>query len=256
MLEYKIVEKHDCENGFILLKGLRASDNKPVLLKIYHDTFLSEEQTKKLVHEFEIGRRISDNQVLGYLDLVPWEQGQALVLEDFRAYNIRRFFAENKHSLLDILSVAVRLASCLAKIHDYGIVHGDIRPESILIDSKTLEIKLFNFHLASHLYITHEEFPQQVGGDFDFRLAYSSPEETRRMNRSIDFRSDLYSLGVCLYEWCTGKTPFESDDQMELVHSHLAKEPVKPEIVNPKIPIALAQIIMKLLAKAPGVLTT
>src|SRR5260370_29719810 len=111
----------------------------------------------------------------------------------------------------------------------------------------TDEVRLMGFGIASRLPRERQsaEAPEMIAGT----LAYMAPEQTGRMNRSIDSRSDLYSLGVTFYEMLTGALPFKASDPVEWVHCHIARQPVAPDQYAKEIPAPLSAIVMKLLAK-------
>lgn len=156
-----------------------------------------------------------------------------------------------KYPLTECLRIAIAIADSLGELHKVPIIHKDIKPSNIIINEKTGEVRLTDFSIASRLVVTNATPGQLPKGDMDLEgtLAYMSPEQTGRMNRSLDYRTDFYSLGVTLYEMLTGRLPFISTDPMELVYCHIAKPPVWPKQVNPEIPEAVAAIVMKLLAK-------
>ncbi len=155
------------------------------------------------------------------------------------------------YSPTECLRIAIAIADSLEELHKVLIIHKDIKPSNIIINENTGEVRLTDFSLASRLAVTNATPGQLPKGDMALEgtLVYMSPEQTGRMNRSIDYRTDFYSLGVTLYEMLTGRLPFISTDPMELVHSHIAKQPLSPQQINPKIPEAVAAIVMKLLAK-------
>jgi serine/threonine protein kinase len=146
-----------------------------------------------------------------------------------------------------LLRLAIGIAVALGKLHERGLVHKDIKPSNILVNSATGEVRLTGFGIASRLSRERQaiEPPEALAGT----LAYMAPEQTGRMNRSIDSRSDLYALGVTFYQMLTGVLPFAAADPMELVHCHLARGPVPPADRVKEIPSAVSAIIMKLLAK-------
>src|SRR5262249_51180749 len=131
--------------------------------------------------------------------------------------------------------------------HEHRLVHKDIKPANILVNSATDDVRLTGFGIASRLVREHQgpHSPETIAGT----LAYMSPEQTGRMNRSIDSRSDLYALGVTFYRMLTGSLPFMANDPVEWVHCHLARAPVAPTERRPEIPAILSMIVLKLLAK-------
>ena len=149
--------------------------------------------------------------------------------------------------LTPFLHVAIGLAVALGRLHSRGFIHKDVKPSNILVNIDTRELWLIGFGIASRLPRERQapEPPEFIAGT----LAYMAPEQTGRMNRSIDSRSDLYSLGVTLYQMLTGSLPFTASDPMEWVHCHIARQPVPPSERLEKIPAPVSHIIMKLLAK-------
>ena len=150
-------------------------------------------------------------------------------------------------NLTDFFHIALQIVTTLEGLYRCRIIHKDIKPQNILINPQTKQVKLIDFSIASLLPRETQEIqnPNQLEGT----LAYISPEQTGRMNRGIDYRTDFYSLGVTFYELLTGQLPFQSTDPMELVHSHIARKAIPPIVVNPAIPQILNDIVMKLMAK-------
>jgi serine/threonine protein kinase len=145
------------------------------------------------------------------------------------------------------LLFAVGLTTAVGRLHERGFIHKDIKPTNILVDSASGYVWLTGFGIASSLPRQRQapEPPEVIAGT----LAYMAPEQTGRMNRSIDSRSDLYSVGVTLYEMLTGVLPFTASDPMEWVHCHIARRPIPPGEYAKDIPAPLSAIVMKLLAK-------
>src|SRR5215831_4283295 len=145
------------------------------------------------------------------------------------------------------LRLAIGIAFALSKIHQRGLIHKDLKPANILVHRATGRVWLMGFGIASRLPRERQapEPPEVIAGT----LAYMAPEQTGRMNRSIDARSDLYALGVTLYELLTGRLPFTAAEPLEWVHCHIARPPTPPRELVPAIPSIIEAIVMKLLAK-------
>jgi serine/threonine protein kinase len=146
-----------------------------------------------------------------------------------------------------LLRLAIGLSKAVGQLHQSGIIHKDIKPANVLVNSVTGQCWLRGFGIASRLPRERQaaEAREFIAGT----LAYMAPEQTGRMNRSIDSRSDLYSLGVTIYEMLTGRLPFEASDPMEWVHCHVARQPIPPGERSENVPASVSAIIMKLLAK-------
>jgi predicted ATPase len=145
------------------------------------------------------------------------------------------------------MSIAIQLVQALVSIHTQHIIHKDIKPDNIIINPKTGIVKVTDFSIASRL---NKETPQLANPkQLEGTLAYMSPEQTGRMNRTLDYRSDFYSLGITFYEMLTGELPFQSDDPLELVYCHIAKQATEIEEFNPEVPGAISLIVRKLMAK-------
>src|SRR6202011_1175385 len=150
-------------------------------------------------------------------------------------------------AMTEFLCIAIPLASAIRRVHERGLIHKDIKPANILVDVASGGVWLTGFGIASHLPCEQQvpEPPDVIDGT----IAYMAPEQTGRMNRSIDSRSDLYALGITFYEMLTGTLPFTAFDPMELVHSHIARKPTPLQAKAKGIPQIVCDVIMKLLAK-------
>ncbi|HEY1942940.1 MAG TPA: AAA family ATPase [Roseiarcus sp.] len=200
----------------------------------------------RLAHEYELRDALDAAWAARPLALSREGGRTALLLEDPGGEPLGRLIGAR----IDVgrfLSVAIGIAKALGRVHQRGLVHKDIKPANILVDGATGEVRLTGFGIASRLPRERQapEPPEFIAGT----LAYMAPEQTGRMNRSIDFRSDLYALGVTLYEMLTGELPFAASDATGWVHCHIARKPTPPEERVAGIPGPLAAIVMKLLAK-------
>lgn len=198
---------------------------------------------------FELARSVAGVGVARPLALETARNGVALVLEDAGMTTLRRWIDAHRDGArpVDAVRVAASVAKALAHLHGRGVTHKGVDPRNILVDAKTLEIQLTGFEVSTRLAREAPRVTSLDGVEGD--LAYMSPEQTGRMNRGLDYRTDLYSLGVVVYEMLTGATPFAVDDPVALVHAHIAVTPRAPHAVRPEVPTALSDVALRLLAK-------
>jgi predicted ATPase/signal transduction histidine kinase/ActR/RegA family two-component response regulator len=250
---YRIAEEIYTGNRTQIYRGIRESDRYPVTLKLLRNPFPSFDRLMQFRHQYDIGKDFDHPHIIKTLALVPYQNSYALILEDRGGISLESYlarsgaFGDNPQTLIPFLHIAIQLAEALDELYRHRVIHKDIKPANILIDPKTQQIKLIDFSLASLLPKETQEIknPNLLVGT----LAYIAPEQTGRMNRGIDYRSDVYALGVTCYELLTGQLPFVSNDAMELVHSHIAKQPVSVRQLNANIPLMLSQIVSKLMSK-------
>jgi serine/threonine protein kinase len=188
---------------------------------------------ERLEHEYALRNELNSDWAARPLTLVRREGRPMLILEDAGGEPLDRLLGQPME-LSRFLRIAVGLAAALGKLHQQGLIHKDIKPANILVDSASGAIRLTGFGIASRLPRERQpaEPPEMIAGT----LAYMAPEQTGRMNRFIDSRSDLYSLGVTFYEMLTGALPFKASDPMEWVHCHIARQPVPPAQYAKDIP--------------------
>lgn len=230
-----------------LYRAFRNTDQQPVSIKLLKRERPSPRQLARLRHEYAIMRDLEGTGVLRPYGLERWGSGLALVLEETRAASLASVMKAQKLELVTSLRIAIALAEALEAIHRKRIIHKDIHPGAILVDVASYEVKLIDFGSAARFA------EGQAVRDLDAiegTLAYISPEQTGRTNRVLDYRTDLYSLGVTLYEMFTGRLPFAATAPLELVHSHLARRPPRAHEVAPRLPRAISSILDKLLAKS------
>jgi predicted ATPase/signal transduction histidine kinase/DNA-binding NarL/FixJ family response regulator/tRNA A-37 threonylcarbamoyl transferase component Bud32 len=228
-------------------RALRNSDKTSVIIKALKSEYPTIEQVFRLRHEYTILQNLDIEGIVKPLFLDNYQNGLALILSDFEGETLKKFLTNQNLKLNIFLHIAIQLASILAQLHQANIIHKDIKPQNILINPITFKVKIIDFSISSCLA---QENPNPSNPNLlEGTLAYMSPEQTGRMNRSIDYRTDLYSLGITFYEMLTKQLPFQSTDFLELVHCHIAKTPVPPREINSNIPSVVSEIIMKLLAK-------
>ena len=215
----------------------------PILSDVEHPIL---ESVNRLAHEFELREYLDGTWALRPLELVR-ERGQTMLVVDYTGGEPLDRLIREPMEIGQFLRVSVALSGAVGQLHGRGVIHKDIKPANILVDSATGRVRLTGFGIASRLPRERQpaEPPEFIAGT----LAYMAPEQTGRVNRSIDSRSDLYSLGVTFYEMLTGSLPFTASDPMELVHCHIARQSTAPSERLPNVPAAVSAITMKLLSK-------
>ncbi|QUY44335.1 serine/threonine-protein kinase [Acaryochloris marina] len=195
-------------------------------------------------NQFTIGQTLNHPGIIQILALEPCHQTYALVMEDVQWTPLSEML-QSSISLKDGLTIALQLADILHYLGQQRVLHKDIKPGNILLHPQTLQVKLIDFGIASLLPKETQEIknPNALEGT----LAYIAPEQTGRMNRGIDFRSDFYSLGVTLFELFAGQLPFQADEPVVWLHCHIAQIP--PSLTEFGVPGAVANLVAKLLAK-------
>ena len=199
-----------------------------------------------LEREFELREELEATWALRPLELSREAGRTALLLEDPGGEVLARHVGAPLETA-SFLRLAIGVAAALGKAHHRGLVHRDLKPSNILVNCADGEARLTGFGIASRLPRERQalEPPETIAGT----LAYMAPEQTGRMNRSVDSRSDLYSLGVTFYQMLIGSLPFSATDPIEWVHCHIARRPLAPNDRLETVPAPISQMIMKLLAK-------
>jgi serine/threonine protein kinase len=190
----------------------------------------------RLEHEYALGAELDRAWAAHPIELSRHRNRLALVLEDPGGAALDQLLGRPL-GITEFLHIAISLAGALRQVHARGLIHKDIKPANILVDVASRGVWLTGFGIASRLPREQQnpEAPEVIAGT----LAYMAPEQTGRMNRSIDSRSDLYSLGIAFYEMLTGSLPFTATDPMEWVHCHIARQPIPPDEKTAEIPRAL-----------------
>ncbi|MBD1810024.1 AAA family ATPase [Microcoleus sp. FACHB-SPT15] len=236
----------------LVYRGIREGDRTPVILKVLKEDYPTPAELTRYKQEYEITRSLNIEGVIKAYSQKDYQRSLMMLLEDFGGESLAKWMQESPQAycpvpLAQFLSLAIKITEILGRIHSSNIIHKDINPGNIVLNPNTGIIKLIDFGIATRLSHTNPTFrnPNVLEGT----LAYISPEQTGRMNRFLDYRTDFYSLGVTFYELLTGKLPFTTTDILELVHCHIAKQPIAPHEVNADIPKVVSDIIMKLMAK-------
>jgi len=234
------------DEEFVLYRARGPGNPPQILILAPVSEHPSPGSLKRLEHEFSLRAELGPDWAARPLALTHHGGRMMLVLEDPGGEAMNRFLGPPME-LTRFLRFAVGVVTALGKLHQRGLIHKDIKPANILVNSATGAAWFTGFGIASRLPRERQspEPPDVIAGT----LAYMAPEQTGRMNRSIDSQSDLYSLGVTLYEMLTGTLPFKAYDPVEWVHCHIARQPLAPAERMDRIPEAISEIVMKLLAK-------
>jgi serine/threonine protein kinase len=233
------------EGEFALYRGC-AEGLDPILLVAPDGERSATQAVKRFQNEYVLRTTLDSRWAARPLALSRYRDRLALVLDDPGGQPLDRLLGQP----LDVprfLAIAIALAGACRRMHACGLIHKDIKPANVLVDEDGGRVRLTGFGIASRLMREHQgaEPPEVIAGT----LAYMAPEQTGRMNRSIDSRSDLYALGATFYEMLTGAPPFTATDPMELIHGHIARQPVPPHRRLVTVPDPVSSVVMKLLAK-------
>ncbi|MCP4213279.1 MAG: AAA family ATPase [bacterium] len=239
------------ENANVAIcRGTLEKENLPIIAKFLKADFPTPEAVNDLEYEFGIGKSLDIPGVVDYYSIEKAGYGRALIMEDFDAVSLDKYAASKPVPIKEFLEIAIKLSSTVGLLHRKNIIHKDLKPHNILINTGATDVKIIDFSISSRVQRENQAAlsPVQLKGT----PTYISPEQTGRMNRMVDYRTDYYSLGVTFYEMLTGHPPFEAGepgDPMELVHAHIARKPTPPHRRNPDVPAALSNIVLKLMAK-------
>jgi PAS domain S-box-containing protein len=231
-----------------IYRAVRGDEKEPVVLKMLKEDYPTPDKIVHYKQEYRITRALEElSGVIRVYELEKHQNGLVMILEDFGAKSLNILMNSTNYSLEESLVIAIQVCVSLGEIHSANVIHKDINPSNIVMNPVSGQLKIIDFGIATGL--AHENTLLVNPKILDGTLAYMSPEQTGRMNRPIDYRSDYYSLGVTLFELFSGRLPFETIDPLELVHCHIARTPKPPHEFKSQIPEAISNIILKLLAK-------
>ncbi|MBD2562726.1 MULTISPECIES: AAA family ATPase [Nostoc] len=249
IIKYQISEKIYESANSLVYRGFFRSNNQPIILKILKENYPSSSELTRYKQEYEITLSLNGDGIIKAHELQRYKNSLVMLLEDFGGQSLNLLISKYKFKLEEFITIAIKTTESLAAIHTANIIHKDINPANIVYNPETGQVKIIDFGISTRLSQENQTICNinQLEGT----LAYIAPEQTGRMNRGIDYRSDFYSLGVTFYEVLTHQLPFVSNDPMELVHCHIAQHPKPPHELIPSIPLTVSNIIIKLLDKIP-----
>ncbi|MCK4827947.1 serine/threonine-protein kinase PknK, partial [bacterium] len=244
---------HESNNSFVF-RAIHEETELPVVIKVLKGEYPNPGRIVRFKREYEILKELNLEGTIKVFSLESYNNSFAITMEDFGAVSLKKVLEKRKLNLSEFLKLSIKITEILGQLHRLNIIHKNINPSNIVWNQETDQVKLIDFGISTVL--SSEIAAIQNPNKFEGTLSYISPEQTGRMNRMIDYRSDMYSLGVTLYEIMTGQLPYTSRDAMELVHCHLAKVPVPPHTLKSSILTEesggyeiLSKIIMKLMSK-------
>ncbi|WP_339844047.1 diguanylate cyclase [uncultured Halopseudomonas sp.] len=241
------------KSGRAAYHARRLTDDAEVCIETLDTAYPDRRQIAMLSHEASISRRLQRiDGIRNIQALVPHGSGNLALVCDFLDSSLASLMDHTPGRCLPVqkvLSIARRLTLLLGEVHAQDIVHKSLSPHNVLIDRQSGELFMAGFAMASEL--SQERQASQLAIESHEMLAYISPEQTGRMSRSLDYRSDYYSLGCVLFELLTGQPPFTASNTLEWVHSHISRAPASPAEQVPTIPEPVCAVVLKLLAKSP-----
>ncbi|HLP88743.1 MAG TPA: AAA family ATPase [Nostocaceae cyanobacterium] len=244
---YRIIDTIYVSNRTIVYRGEKEQTQTSVVIKVLNTNYPELRELIAFKNQYNIIQQIEHPNIIKCYALEAYGNSYALILEDFGGIALSEYTQGKILDLPEFFRIGCSITEALECLYQNKVIHKDIKPKNILINPNSKQIKLIDFSISSFLpkESTEIKSPNVLEGT----LIYMSPEQTGRMNRGIDYRADFYSLGVTFYELLTGNLPFNSNNPLELIHCHLAQEPINPQEINPQIPSVVANIILKLMAK-------
>ncbi|MNO27669.1 Serine/threonine-protein kinase PknB [compost metagenome] len=249
--QYEIVEMISDQYIKSVYRCVDPVTGETAILKVLKSEFSGTEAVMRFKQEYKLLKELSENipGVITPYRLEEQNGSYVMVLEDIRGRSLKRIMAEEMPDQKALLQLAVRIVDILGAVHERNVIHKDIKPSNIIWNREDNIVQIIDFDLAVKLSREKRDF--QNSGVLEGSLQYISPEQTGRMNRNIDYRSDYYSLGVVLYEMMTGTKPYDADEMLEQIYSIIAKEAVPPfKATGAKVSSGLSAVIMKLMEKS------
>ncbi len=232
---------------YVVHRAQRTHDNLPVIIKSFAGEHPGPHEIARIKQESRFSDMIKSDGVIKTIELRRHRNNYFLILEDIGGDSLRDVLKNHKFTLKQFLACAMSLARTLGEIQRAKIIHKDIKPGNIILNRNTAAIKFTDFGISTRL--NRETASYSATNALEGTLGYMAPEQTGRMNRAVDYRADLYSLGVTFYEVLTGSPPFSANDSMEMVHCHIAVKPEPAAKRNAFVPKILSDIIARLLEK-------
>ena len=241
---YHLTEQLHESARTLVYRAQNTKNGQLVVIKLMRHEYPSFSELVQFRNQYAIAKNLEIEGIVKSIALERYENRYALIMEDVGGISLAEYEEKASLSLPQFLEIGIQLCEILHQLHNNSIIHKDIKPANILIHPETKQIKLIDFSISTLL--PKETQTIQTPNVLEGTLAYLSPEQTGRMNRGIDYRSDFYSLGVTFYQLLTGRLPFQKEDPLELIHAHIAEN---PKTIGDICPQPLSDIVLKLMAK-------
>lgn len=245
---YRIIQKIYQGPKTVLYRAVNSRDDSPVILKMLLAAYPTPQDIARLKHEYEMARQLNlPDMLVSPCAWIEHDNRPLVVLEDFGGVSLAECIPPHGMPFSSFFPLAERLCQIVDQLHHRQVIHKDIKPRNVIVGPDFGIVKLTGLGIASSAFGDQSEQPSLIEGTF----SYIAPEQTGRINRGIDQRSDLYALGVTFYEMLVGAVPFRASDPVELIHCHLTQLPPSPQELRAEIPLPLTLLVLKLLAKNP-----
>ena len=238
--------KEICKNSWHVVHRVTNQRGERFLLKSAQAGMPEELAVQKLRREYEVFKELEIDGLPRYLEVLNLRNECALLIADIDGTLLSDQLQQEHLTVPGALTLSLKLVDTLSKLHRLHLIHGNLCPHSILLGQSVEDVYLLNFNLPAVSEKSDQLLSSRIRTD---DLRYIAPEQSGRINRAMDYRADFYSLGATIYEMLTGRPPFNSDDNLELIHSHIARQPRSPSEIVDDVPPIVSDIVMRLLSK-------
>lgn len=247
---YDIADTLYKSSSSLVYRGRREGEQQSIILKVLNDLHAKPDDVERFRREYERAQRLrSLTQVVHVLELKNAHNYWIIEFEDFGGASLTELALAGTLTVGDFLSLALKLVDAVGQLHQQQIIHKDINSSNVVLNPATGQLKIIDFGIAEERAQSNRA-PQPTV-DLEGTLTHIAPEQTGRTGQTLDHRADFYALGVTFYELLTGQLPFQGEDALELIHSHIARQPIQPHERRANIPATLSRIVLKLMAKDP-----
>lgn len=247
--DYFFEEEIYRSNRTVIYRGYHTKKKKPLIIKLINSDYPESDEIFNLKREYHLLNNIEDKMIISVYDIIETSKNVAIAFVDIKGKALSEIYIERISDYDEFLSLSIMICEAIQRVHSYGIIHKDITLSNIVYNENKKQLQIIDFGISNNQ--EYEKKNRIVYGSLEGTLLYTSPEQTGRLNRIVDYRTDYYSLGVLLYKLIIGFFPFKGESTLEMVYNHITQNPLEPHIREPRIPYMISKIIMKLLEKNP-----